>query len=167
MILRWEWYFGDGTTAVGRQVAKTFEYGGSYDVTLRVVDNQGGTATTTHSITVTGPAAPAPACDPGMPPTTGVDAGAADAGTGGATGTGGAAGSLPDGSVVLPDGAIRLPDGAVIVPPQADAGDAGVSSNSGDDSGCGCKVARSVSSETAIGAVVALLGLALRRRRAR
>jgi PKD repeat protein len=51
-ILRWEWYFGDGTTALGRNVTKTYARGGTYNVTLLVRDTQGGVSTTSRSITV-------------------------------------------------------------------------------------------------------------------
>jgi hypothetical protein len=52
-ILRWEWYFGDGTTALGRNVTKTYTRGGTYIVTLLVRDTQGGVSTTSRSVTVT------------------------------------------------------------------------------------------------------------------
>ena len=51
-ILRWEWYFGDGTTALGRNVTKTYTRGGTYNVTLLVRDTQGGVSTTSRSVTV-------------------------------------------------------------------------------------------------------------------
>ena len=51
-IIRWEWYFGDGTTALGRTVRKDFPAGGTYPVTLVVRDLRGGAAATTTSVTV-------------------------------------------------------------------------------------------------------------------
>ncbi|MEX0741422.1 MAG: PKD domain-containing protein, partial [Phycisphaeraceae bacterium] len=51
-ILRWEWYFGDGTTALGRNVTKTYTRGGTYNVTLLVRDTQGGVSATSRSVTV-------------------------------------------------------------------------------------------------------------------
>ncbi|MFK7991116.1 MAG: FG-GAP-like repeat-containing protein [Sandaracinaceae bacterium] len=63
-VMRWEWYFGDGRTALGRQVQHRFEYGGTFDVRLVVRDNEGGVATTTQAITLTGPPPPADAGPP-------------------------------------------------------------------------------------------------------
>jgi hypothetical protein len=51
-IMRWEWYFGDGTTALGRDVTKTFTRGGTYNVTLLVRDTHGGVSTASRSVTV-------------------------------------------------------------------------------------------------------------------
>ncbi len=51
-IIRWEWYFGDGTTALGRTVRKDFPAGGTYPVTLVVRDLRGGAAAMTTSATV-------------------------------------------------------------------------------------------------------------------
>ena len=53
-LFRWEWYFGDGTTAIGRQVSKTFTSPGTYQVKLLVRDNDGGVNTDTVQIDVTG-----------------------------------------------------------------------------------------------------------------
>ncbi|PYJ05710.1 MAG: hypothetical protein DME25_07970 [Verrucomicrobia bacterium] len=49
-IIRWEWYFGDGSTALGRTVTKTFKSGGAYAVTLLVRDTQGGAGTARRTI---------------------------------------------------------------------------------------------------------------------
>ncbi len=73
-IMRWEWYFGDGTTGLGRNINKSYPFGGTYDVTLLVRDDEGGVATTSQTITVDGPAPPPP-------------------GTGGMGGAGGGAGA--------------------------------------------------------------------------
>jgi hypothetical protein len=51
-VIRWEWYFGDGTTALGRTVTKTFNSGAAYPVTLLVRDTQGGVSTATRMIAV-------------------------------------------------------------------------------------------------------------------
>ena len=51
-VVRWEWYFGDGTTALGRNATKTFTAGGSYPVTLLVRDTHGGVSTANRTITV-------------------------------------------------------------------------------------------------------------------
>ena len=52
-VVRWEWYFGDGATALGRTVAKTYTRGGSYSATLLVRDTHGGVSTAARTITVT------------------------------------------------------------------------------------------------------------------
>ncbi len=62
-LLRWEWYFGDGTTATGRIVDHTFKTGGVFDVMLLVRDNDGGVAITSTTIDVRGPT---PECTPGQ-----------------------------------------------------------------------------------------------------
>ena len=61
-VVRWEWYFGDGSTALGRNAAHTFTYGGAFTVVLLVRDNEGGVATASTSINVSGPP---PSCTTG------------------------------------------------------------------------------------------------------
>ncbi len=51
-VTRWEWYFGDGTTALGRTFRKDFPSGGTYPVTLLVRDLRGGVSTVASSVTV-------------------------------------------------------------------------------------------------------------------
>jgi PKD repeat protein len=51
-IVNYSWDFGDGTTATGAQVPKTFDQAGDYQVTLTVTDNDGLTNTTTKVFTV-------------------------------------------------------------------------------------------------------------------
>jgi len=51
-IIRWEWYFGDGTTALGRTFQKDFPAGGTWPVTLLVRDLRGGVSTLATTITV-------------------------------------------------------------------------------------------------------------------
>jgi MYXO-CTERM domain-containing protein len=95
-IMRWEWYFGDGTTGVGRNVTKRFDAAGTYDVMLLVRDDQGGVATASESVTVDGPPpeeggggmggggnGSGPGAGPGAGPgSTGVGGGAAEDGGG-------------------------------------------------------------------------------------
>ncbi len=50
--MKWEWYFGDGTTALGRTFRKDFPAGGTYPVTLLVRDLRGGASSAAMSITV-------------------------------------------------------------------------------------------------------------------
>ena len=50
------WTFGDGGTATTVKPDHTYAAAGSYDVTLAVTDNQGGTNQVTKSVTVTAPA---------------------------------------------------------------------------------------------------------------
>ncbi len=53
-LVRYEWYFGDGTTALGRVVTHEFLAGGSFDVTLLVRDNDGSIAIATQQVDVEG-----------------------------------------------------------------------------------------------------------------
>jgi len=57
-VFAWEWYFSDGTTALGRNAKKTFPFGGSWDVILVVRDDQGGVGVAMQTISVAGPAPP-------------------------------------------------------------------------------------------------------------
>jgi hypothetical protein len=58
-VTRWEWYFGDGTTGLGRDVVHAYAKPGEYQVTLRVRDDDGGVALATHTVTITAaPSAP-------------------------------------------------------------------------------------------------------------
>ena len=51
-IRRYNWDFGNGATAQGKQRSYTFTKPGTYKVKLTTVDNQGGTATQTKTISV-------------------------------------------------------------------------------------------------------------------
>lgn len=51
-ISTYSWTFGDGTSASGSTVSKTFQNTGTYNILLRVTDNRGGTASSTTSVTV-------------------------------------------------------------------------------------------------------------------
>lgn len=52
-ILKWEWDFGDGESGVGESISHTYDTPGTYDVTLRVTDDDSATATASRTITVT------------------------------------------------------------------------------------------------------------------
>lgn len=54
-ITNYGWNFGDGRTASGVVVARTFANVGTYIVTLRVTDDAGATQTTSQNINVTSP----------------------------------------------------------------------------------------------------------------
>lgn len=54
----YNWNFGDGTTASGRIVSKTFTAARTYTVTLTVTDAAGSSASTGQSVTVAAVAAP-------------------------------------------------------------------------------------------------------------
>ena len=51
-ILKWEWDFGDGESGVGESVPHTYDTPDTYEVTLRVTDDDGATATMQRTITV-------------------------------------------------------------------------------------------------------------------
>ena len=52
-VASWAWTFGDSTTGTGATTSHTYTTAGTYTVGLTVTDNQGGTNTTTRSVTVT------------------------------------------------------------------------------------------------------------------
>jgi len=86
------WNFGDGsTTASGTEDASEFhsyQYGGSYDVTLTVTDSGGNTESATHEITVNGPHRPEPASAAGAGHSGAtVNSSSSQAGAGSANGT--------------------------------------------------------------------------------
>ena len=98
-ILRWEWYFGDGRTATGREVTHTY-WGGTHDVTLLVRDTHGHVATATTTIDVTGatmpPDAGTPDPDGGIAP--GTDGGVTPGTDGASPGSDG--GTAPSGDTM-------------------------------------------------------------------
>ena len=53
-IVRYMWAFGDGTSAEGMVVEKSYRYGGAYPVTLSVVDEVGEVASVTKVVQVLG-----------------------------------------------------------------------------------------------------------------
>jgi PKD domain/FG-GAP-like repeat len=53
-LVRYEWYFGDGTTALGRVARHEFLAGGSFTVTLLVRDDDGNVAVATQQVDVEG-----------------------------------------------------------------------------------------------------------------
>lgn len=57
-ITSYAWSFGDGTTATGAQVTKTYSVAGTYTATLTVTDDSGRTGTASQSITVSAPNLP-------------------------------------------------------------------------------------------------------------
>src|SRR5439155_202679 len=57
-ISAYSWTFGDGATSTAQDPGHTYAVGGTYTVTLKVTDNQGGTGTTSHGVTVTQPNQP-------------------------------------------------------------------------------------------------------------
>jgi hypothetical protein len=61
------WDFGDGTTATGPSVVHSYATGGTYTVTLKVVDRGGYEAEVSHPVQVSGAVAPPPP-PPGQTP---------------------------------------------------------------------------------------------------
>jgi poly(hydroxyalkanoate) depolymerase family esterase len=53
-IMSHEWSFENGQTKLGEQVSYTFQDPGTYEVTLKVVDNEGNVGTDTRTVKVTG-----------------------------------------------------------------------------------------------------------------
>lgn len=51
-ITAYEWTFGDGTTATGKTVSKTFSGNGTYSAELKVTTAKGGVSTTSQMLTV-------------------------------------------------------------------------------------------------------------------
>lgn len=56
-VVAWSWNFGDGRTGTGATPTVTYLSGGTYTVVLTVTDDRGATASTSKTITVTGPPA--------------------------------------------------------------------------------------------------------------
>lgn len=54
-ITSYSWSFGDGTTATGASVTKTFSTAGSYNVSLTVTDDDGALSSASKTITVNAP----------------------------------------------------------------------------------------------------------------
>ena len=53
-VVSYEWYFGDGETAVGSSVQHKYLYPGTYNVVLTVMDNDGGTTDCVKKVCVIG-----------------------------------------------------------------------------------------------------------------
>ncbi|QSX79582.1 PKD domain-containing protein [Agrilutibacter solisilvae] len=49
-VVAYQWTFGDGTTSTERSPTHTYPAGGIYTATLKVIDNRGGTATTSKLV---------------------------------------------------------------------------------------------------------------------
>lgn len=49
-VVKYEWFFGDGTTAEGVRVAHTFQTEGEYQVVLQISDDKGAVATATTNV---------------------------------------------------------------------------------------------------------------------
>lgn len=54
-IASYSWNFGDGTSATGASVSKTFSSAGTYNVSLTVADDDGAISSATKTITVSAP----------------------------------------------------------------------------------------------------------------
>jgi len=71
-ITEYNWNFGDGQTATGKQTSHVFQTIGTYTVQLTVKDNQGLRATTTHLVSVTKPENQLPTAKIAASPTSGL-----------------------------------------------------------------------------------------------
>lgn len=74
------WVFGDGTSASGAVVNHTYAAAGTYQAVLTVRDDDGATASTTRSVTVTAPPAPTSLANDTFSRTTAAGWGTADVG---------------------------------------------------------------------------------------
>ena len=54
-VTAWAWSFGDGVTSTTRSPTRSYAAAGSYTVSLTVTDDRGATASTSRTVTVTGP----------------------------------------------------------------------------------------------------------------
>lgn len=57
VVQTWAWTFGDSTSATGRTATHTYAEAGSYEVTLKVTDDDGATHAVTRTVTVSAPGA--------------------------------------------------------------------------------------------------------------
>jgi|GEM_PF-2257697 len=71
-ITEYDWDFGDGQTATGKQTSHIFQTIGTYTVQLTVKDNQNLNATTTHLVSVTKPENQLPIAKIAASPTSGL-----------------------------------------------------------------------------------------------
>jgi PKD repeat protein len=46
------WNFGDGVTASGQEASHIYDVAGTFTVTLKVIDNSGGSAASQKTITI-------------------------------------------------------------------------------------------------------------------
>lgn len=57
-VVGWSWDFGDGTTATGSQPSHLYTAAGTYQVTLTVTDERGGTGSSTQPVVIEGTTSP-------------------------------------------------------------------------------------------------------------
>jgi len=62
-IRQYQWDLGNGRTATGRQTQVTYGQAGDFTITLTVMDDEGATARTQRSVTVTEPAPVTAPCE--------------------------------------------------------------------------------------------------------
>ncbi|MCO6430279.1 MAG: PQQ-dependent sugar dehydrogenase [Deltaproteobacteria bacterium] len=61
-IVKWEWSFGDGSTAMGQNVSHVYRIAGDFTVTLRVTDREGGVGVAQAKVHVLSPPAASRFC---------------------------------------------------------------------------------------------------------
>ena len=54
-IVNWEWNFGDGSSGRGEKTTHVYAKAGTYSVTLKVTDNNGGSNVSVKTVTITDP----------------------------------------------------------------------------------------------------------------
>jgi PKD domain len=104
----YSWNFGDGTSVSGgasdASVFHSYQYGGTYTVTLTLTDGAGNVASIAHQVVVNGPPAPSAAKE-----ATGSGAGATGSSGAGATGSSGGSGGATSGGGSSSVGSASVP----------------------------------------------------------
>jgi PKD repeat protein len=159
LVMQWEWYFGDGTSALGRDVTHTYTTPGTYTALLVARDNDGGVATAPQTIEV-GPSEGTGGAGAG-----GDASGSGSGGDASAAGSGGNPGDAGSGA-----GNSSESNGANGSGAEDASATNGTGASSGDgsasDGGCDCHASPGRTSAPAAWATALCVAWAVRRRRA-